>query len=174
MGCRRVSWYSSSCDIHPHSSLQESLFKRCCLNSYQKHIDRHYLMFSNRRSRENVKLLAHHHPPNIPGKSLITLLVKLPPNCATPPHTHNGAAVMAIMHRGASLNQMNNDEPFVSREGEVFYEAPGCHHIRSENACESSTEEASFVAVMIVDDEVIEKYGYEGLVVIDADQQETK
>ena len=76
------------------------------------------------------------------------------------------------MIRGASLNQMNNDEPKVYREGEAFYEAPGCHHVRSENACESSDEEASFYAVFIADDEVIEKHGYEGLVVIDAEMEE--
>ncbi|CAF9932914.1 MAG: hypothetical protein HETSPECPRED_008484 [Heterodermia speciosa] len=121
------------------------------------------------RPREKFKLLSHHHPPNIPGKSVITLLVTLPPNAATPPHTHSGAAVLGLMVRGASLNQMNCDEPTVYREGESFYEAPGCHHVRSENVCEGPAEEASFYAVFIVDDEVVEKYGYEGLVVMDAD-----
>ncbi|KAL8791987.1 MAG: hypothetical protein Q9195_005405 [Heterodermia aff. obscurata] len=125
-----------------------------------------------RRPREKFKLLSHHHPPNIPGKSVITLLVTLPPNAATPPHTHSGAAVLALMVRGASLNQMNCDEPIVVREGEMFYEAPGCHHVRSENVCETATEEASFYAVFIVDDEVVEKYGYQGLVVMDAEAEE--
>ena len=64
---------------------------------------------------------------------------------------------------------MNCDEPTVYREGESFYEAPGCHHVRSENVCEGPAEEASFYAVFIVDDEVVEKYGYEGLVVMDAE-----
>ncbi|KAL8830709.1 MAG: hypothetical protein Q9170_005616 [Blastenia crenularia] len=121
------------------------------------------------RPRETFKLLSHQHPPNIPGKSIITLLVTLPPNAATPSHTHSGAAVTALMVRGASLNQMNDDESRIYREGESFYEAPGCHHVRSENACESPGEEASFYAVFIVDDEVIEKKGYQGLVVMDAD-----
>ncbi|KAL8951510.1 MAG: hypothetical protein Q9222_002513 [Ikaeria aurantiellina] len=120
------------------------------------------------RPRENIKLLSHHHPPNIPGKSLITLLVTLPPNAATPPHTHNGAAVTALMLRGASLNQMNEDEPHVYREGESWYEAPGCHHVRSENSCEGEGEEASLYAVFVVDDGVVEKEGLEGLMVFDA------
>lgn len=75
------------------------------------------------------------------------------------------------MIRGASLQQMNDDEPCVYREGESFYEAPGCHHVRSENVCESPTEETSFYAVFVIDDEVIEKEGYEGLVVMDADAE---
>ncbi|KAL9019828.1 MAG: hypothetical protein Q9185_002877 [Variospora sp. 1 TL-2023] len=123
------------------------------------------------RPRETIKLISHHRPPNIPGKSLITLLVTLPPNAATPPHTHGGAAVLALMVRGASLNQMNDDEPRVYREGESFYEAPGCHHVRGENACE---EEASFYAVFVVDDEDFEKGGYEGLVVLDAEKEEKR
>ena len=107
----------------------------------------------------------------MPGKSVITLLVTQAPGASTPPHTHNGAAVFALMIRGASLNQMNCDEPVVYRAGETFYEAPGCHHVRSENL---GDEEASFYAVFITDDEVVEKYGYEGLVVIDAESEEKK
>ncbi|KAL8743431.1 MAG: hypothetical protein Q9190_004216 [Brigantiaea leucoxantha] len=123
---------------------------------------------SKRRPRETFKLLSHHHPPNIPGKSLVTLLVTLPPGAATPPHTHAGAAVTALMIRGASLNQMNTEKPKVYHEGETWYEAPGCHHVRSENVCEDPNESASFYAMLIVDDKVIEENGYEGLVVLDA------
>ena len=66
---------------------------------------------------------------------------------------------------------MNCDEPIVSREGEIFFEAPGCHHVRSENVSEAPGEEASFYAVFIVDDEVVEKHGYQGLVVMDAEAE---
>ncbi|KAL9614489.1 MAG: hypothetical protein Q9167_001017 [Letrouitia subvulpina] len=123
--------------------------------------------------RETVQILSHEHPANIPGKSLITLLVKLPPDARTPPHTHNGAAAVGLMIRGASLNQMNCDKLKTYREGEIFYEAPGCHHIRSENSCEDPNETASFFAVLIIDDKVIEEYGYEGLVVIDAEGEKS-
>ena len=76
------------------------------------------------------------------------------------------------MLRGASLNQMNCDEPHVYVEGDTWYEAPGCHHIRSENACKTPDEEATFYAVLVIDDEVIEKEGYAGLAVLDADVEE--
>lgn len=76
------------------------------------------------------------------------------------------------MIRGASLNQMNRDEAVVYKEGETWYEAPGCHHVRSENVSEGEGEEASFYAVFVVDDEVIERGGYAGLVVLDAEVEE--
>ena len=67
---------------------------------------------------------------------------------------------------------MNDNEPRIYREGESFYESPGCHHQRGENASEQ--EEASFYAVFVVDDEVVEKKGLEGLVVIDAAVEEER
>ncbi|KAL8923363.1 MAG: hypothetical protein Q9208_004633 [Pyrenodesmia sp. 3 TL-2023] len=127
-------------------------------------------MASSTRPRETITVLSHHKPPNIPGKSLITLLVTLPPNAATPPHTHGGAAVLALMLRGASRDQMNDGEAVVRGEGETFYEAPGCHHVKGENACEG--KETQFYAVFIVDDEYFEKEGYQGLLVLDAEMQE--
>ncbi|KAL8909964.1 MAG: hypothetical protein Q9171_004730 [Xanthocarpia ochracea] len=128
------------------------------------------------RPRETITVLSHHHPPNIPGKSLVTLLVTIPPNAATPPHTHGGAAVLALMLRGASRDQMNDGEAVVRREGETFYEAPGCHHVKGENACETDGEgkgkETQFYAVFIVDDEYLERKGYSGLLVLDAEVEE--
>ena len=67
---------------------------------------------------------------------------------------------------------MNDDEPAIYGEGEVFYESPGCHHVRGENV--SETEEASFYAVFVVDDEVLEKKGFEGLLVEDAAAEEAR
>lgn len=120
------------------------------------------------RPRETVTLLSHHHPPNAPKKSLITLLVTLPPNGATPPHTHGGASVQALILRGASADQMNDEtEPTVRRAGETFFEAPGCHHVVGENAG-AEGEETVFYAVFLVDDEVVEG-GLGGLVVLDVD-----
>ncbi|MCJ1241265.1 hypothetical protein MMC14_009269 [Varicellaria rhodocarpa] len=125
----------------------------------------------NGSPRESVTLLSDHRPPNIPGKALITLLVSLPPNSKTPPHTHNGAAVTALILRGATLNQMNCDEPFISREGDTFYEAPGCHHVRGENASVVPGEVSTFYAVFVIDEEVIERQGYGGLVILDVDAE---
>ena len=58
---------------------------------------------------------------------------------------------------------MNNNEPIVSNVGEFFYEAPGCHHQRSECVGDKKTK---FFATLIVDDETI-KDGYGGIFVLD-------
>ena len=79
---------------------------------------------------------------------------------------------MGLVLRGKMLNQMNSDEPRLCGEGESFYESPQCHHFRGENA--SETEEASFYAVFVVDDDVVEKKGFEGLLVLDAAAEEER
>ena len=86
-----------------------------------------------------------------------------------PSHTHNGAAITATQLQGSSLNQMNDDPPFVASFGESFYEAPGCRHVRNENV--SKTEEAKFSAVFVIDDEVV-KDGYDSLVVLDIEKEQ--
>jgi hypothetical protein len=48
--------------------------------------------------------------------------------------------------------------------GESFRELPGCHHTVSDN--DSETEEATLVAVIVVDTEVVTK-GYQALTVLD-------
>jgi quercetin dioxygenase-like cupin family protein len=102
---------------------------------------------------------------------MLTVLVTLPPNAAVPPHTHNGAALSAMMLQGTALNQMNSEEPFISTVGEVFYEAPGCHHVRCENY--SATEEAKIYVVIVIDEDVV-KDGYGAVSVLDADIEEQK
>ena len=108
----------------------------------------------------------------MPGKTVVTLLITLPPHGATPPHTHGGASVLGLMIKGKSLNQMNADPPGEYGAGEVWYESPGCHHSRSENTSES--EEASFYAVITIDSDKYEEIGMGGLFVLDADKEENQ
>ncbi|SPO07243.1 uncharacterized protein DNG_09937 [Cephalotrichum gorgonifer] len=116
---------------------------------------------------DGVALSYHHQPPNIPGTSWLGLLITAPPNSATPPHTHGGAAASATVIRGRVLNQMvhTHTDPVTGETrthdsgariygpGESWYEAPGCHHVRSENV---GDEEALFVANLIVSNKVFE------------------
>ena len=126
------------------------------------------------RPREQVKFLDHKQPSNLPDKSIVNVLITIPPNGASPPHTHHGAAVTALMHKGVARNQMNDDPPFLSRPGEAFFESPGCHHILSENASEDPNEEAVFFASLVLDTKIIEEEGYEALVVVDAEVEEQR
>ena len=103
--------------------------------------------------------------PNCPGKSSIGLLVTFPPNAATPPHRHAGAAVSALVLEGSVLNKMNSDPTRVFDKGGSWFEAPGCHHLVSANL--STTESAKIIATLVVDTEVVEKGGVKALVEFD-------
>ena len=112
----------------------------------------------------------------MPGKQFIGLKVTAPPNSATPPHTHGGAAVCATVIQGRTLNQMVCPDghvigPKIYEKGETWYEPPGCHHVRSENA---GDEEMIFIAALVVDEHVVKDGVMKGLVVIDAEIEEQK
>jgi hypothetical protein len=86
---------------------------------------------------------------------------------ATPPHSHNGASVVATVIRGHVLNQMvhTHTDPVTGKThthdggakiygpGESWYEAPGCHHVRSETV---GDEEALFIANLLVSNDTFE------------------
>jgi quercetin dioxygenase-like cupin family protein len=101
--------------------------------------------------------------------------VTAPVNAATPPHTHGGGAIVATMIKGKMLNQMVCPEhdpdsqgtgPKIYSVGESWYEPPGCHHVRSENA---GPEEAEFIATFVVSKAKVDNEGLQSLVVIDAE-----
>ncbi|KAK7180790.1 hypothetical protein DPSP01_009258 [Paraphaeosphaeria sporulosa] len=115
------------------------------------------------KPREDFKILQTFHPSNLPGKTIVVGTVEMSPGSATPSHRHGGAAIVAVPIEGTSLNQMNGNEPITSSVGEFWYEAPGCHHQRSECV---GDRKAKFFVTMIVDDEVI-KDGYGSVFVLD-------
>jgi quercetin dioxygenase-like cupin family protein len=112
--------------------------------------------------------------PNTPDKTILGFKVTFPPGACTPPHTHHGAAIAVHILTGTVLNKMNNEPMAVLEAGESFFEAPGCRHRISDNA--SLTEEASLLATMVLETEVVEAAlemaGAFGLVVIDEEWRE--
>ncbi len=99
---------------------------------------------------EQVNAVFEHAIPNIPGKSLIALVVTYPPGGKSPSHRHAGSAfIYAHVLSGAIRSQVDDEPAKVYRVGEGFYEVPGSHHRVSENA--SDREPASLLAVFIVD-----------------------
>ncbi|KAF2728468.1 hypothetical protein EJ04DRAFT_504026 [Polyplosphaeria fusca] len=116
------------------------------------------------KPRETFKVLATFNPSNLPGKTIIVGSINCPPNGGTPPHRHGGAAVVAVPIRGTCLNQMNSNEPVSYSVGDFWYEAPGCHHQRSECV---GDENAEFLAVLIVDDETIRDGNFGAVFVLD-------
>ena len=88
--------------------------------------------------------------PNIPGKSLIGVVVSYPPGGKSPAHTHAGSAfIVGYVLSGSIRSQVNGGKIQVFHAGEHWTEPPGVHHQISENA--STTEPASLLAIYVVD-----------------------
>ncbi|PHH59837.1 hypothetical protein CDD81_2444 [Ophiocordyceps australis] len=120
---------------------------------------------SSTRPRENVELIFDHELQNAPGKSIIGLQVLLPPNGWTPPHRHSGAQVVAVIQEGEMLSGMNGNPPKVYKAGQTFMELPGCHHTVGDN--NSKDERCKFMAIFVVDTEIVKNKGYEALTILD-------
>lgn len=88
--------------------------------------------------------------PNIPGKSLVALVVDYAPGGASPAHTHaKSAFIFAHVLSGAIESQVNNGPKRVYRAGQSWSEVPGDSHPVSRNA--SKTRPAKLLAVFVVD-----------------------
>jgi quercetin dioxygenase-like cupin family protein len=87
---------------------------------------------------------------NIPGKSLIAVVVNYAPGESSPPHRHAPSAfVYAYVLSGAVRSQVDDQPVHVYKAGESWYETPGAHHRVSENA--SKTSPASLLAILVAD-----------------------
>jgi quercetin dioxygenase-like cupin family protein len=99
---------------------------------------------------EQVNTVFEHAIPNIPGKSLVALVVTYAAGGKSASHRHAGSAfIYAHVLSGAIRSQVDDEPARVYRVGEGFYELPGSHHRVSENA--SAHEPASLLAVFVVD-----------------------
>lgn len=87
---------------------------------------------------------------NIPGKSLIAVVVDYAPGAASPSHAHaKSAFIYAYVVSGAIESQVNDGPVKVYNAGESFYETPGSTHRVSRNA--SKSQPAKLLAVFVVD-----------------------
>jgi quercetin dioxygenase-like cupin family protein len=88
--------------------------------------------------------------PNIPGKSLVAIVVNYSPGGTTPAHYHpRSAFVTGYVLSGSIRSQVNDGKAQVFRAGESWTEPPGAYHPISENA--SATEPASLLAIFVID-----------------------
>jgi quercetin dioxygenase-like cupin family protein len=88
--------------------------------------------------------------PNIPGKSLLAVVVNYPPGAKNKAHHHAPSAfITAYVLEGAVRSQVDDGPLKVYHAGEYFTEKPGAHHMVSENA--SATEPAKMLAIFVVD-----------------------
>ncbi len=99
---------------------------------------------------ETVTPNFNHALPNVPGKSLIAVVVDYAPGAASPAHKHaKSAFIYAYVVSGAIESQVNDGPKRVYHAGESFFEEPGALHRVSRNA--SKTEPAKLLAVFVVD-----------------------
>jgi quercetin dioxygenase-like cupin family protein len=88
--------------------------------------------------------------PNIPGKSLITVVVDYPPGAASAPHTHaRSAFIYAYVVAGEIQSKVNDGKTRTYTAGQSWSEPPGASHSISRNA--SRTKPAKLLAVFVVD-----------------------
>ena len=100
---------------------------------------------------ETVTPHFQHAIPNIPGKSLVAVVVDYAPGGASPSHVHaKSAFIFAYVLAGAIESQVNDGPKRVYQAGESFMEEPGSSHPVSRNA--SNSEPAKLLAVFVVDD----------------------
>ena len=88
--------------------------------------------------------------PNLAGKTLTSVIVTYPPGASSKPHTHaRSAYIYAFVISGAIRSKVDDGPATIYRAGESWSEAPGAHHLVSENA--SKTAPARLLAVFISD-----------------------
>ena len=99
---------------------------------------------------ETVTLHFEQAIPNIPGKSLVALVVDYAPGGASLSHAHaKSAFIFAYVVSGEVESQVNDGPKRVYRAGESWYETPGSIHRVSRNA--STTAPAKLLAVIVID-----------------------
>ena len=88
--------------------------------------------------------------PNVPGKSITTVIVEFPPNGFTPRHRHPGS-VSAFVLKGTLRSQLEGGPAGTYTQGQTWFEPPGTVHLFAENA--STTEPAELLATFVADDD---------------------
>jgi quercetin dioxygenase-like cupin family protein len=103
-----------------------------------------------RAEGDAVRKVFEHALPNLPGKVLTAVVVEYAPGGESPPHRHDASAsVFAYVLSGSIRSLVEGGEAGVYHAGQSWFEAPGAHHLVSENA--SATEPASLLAVLVAD-----------------------
>ena len=87
---------------------------------------------------------------NVPGKTMTAIVVDYKPGGVSPSHRHGQAFVVGYVLRGEIRSKVDDGEERVYHAGESWTEAPGVHHVVSENA--SKTKPAKLLVIFVADD----------------------
>ena len=101
-------------------------------------------------SGPRVTPLSRAEIPNIPGKSVVGVLVDYPPGGKSPPHRHATSGFIYVYVLSGTMRSGTDAGPAkLFRTGQGWFEPPGALHAVSENA--SDTEPARLLAIFVVD-----------------------
>jgi len=84
------------------------------------------------RPHTTIKLLSCEPIPDVPGKSITTMIVDFPPMAYTPAHRHPGS-VTAVVLEGAVRSQMEGSPAADYQTGQTWFEPPRALHMFAEN-----------------------------------------
>src|SRR5262245_27030329 len=99
---------------------------------------------------DKITLVRTEKLPNVPGKSITSIVVSYPPGGKSGPHHHAGSVVAYVLS-GAIRSENSATGPVkVYKAGESYFEPPRSRHLVSENA--SAKEPASLLAVFVAED----------------------
>ena len=105
---------------------------------------------SSKPKAAKATLVYEHELPNVPGKSIKSVLVEYGPGGSSPGHRHpKSAFIYATVLEGAVESQLNDGPVTTFTAGQNFSEMPGDIHRVSANA--SQTDPAKLLAVFVVD-----------------------
>jgi quercetin dioxygenase-like cupin family protein len=97
-----------------------------------------------------IKVVSSNALPNVPGKTLTTVVVNYAPGGKSPAHHHAGSVYAYVLSGQIRSENSATGPAKVYKAGEGFFEPPGSEHSVSENA--SATEPASLLAIFVADD----------------------
>ncbi|MEI7033756.1 cupin domain-containing protein [Streptomyces pratensis] len=98
---------------------------------------------------ETVTPLFEHPLPDVEGKTFTSVVVRFPPSARAKPHRHGTAFVYAYVLSGTVRSRLDDEPVRTYRRGESWFEAPGAHHVLTENA--SGTRPAELLVVFVSD-----------------------
>lgn len=100
------------------------------------------------RPRTANRVLSCEPLPNVPGKSITTMIVDFPPLAYTPAHRHPGS-VTAVVLEGTVSSQMEGGSPIDYSTGQTWFEAPRALHMFAENT--DPVHPAKLLATFVTD-----------------------
>ncbi len=96
----------------------------------------------------SVKVISCEPLPNVPGKSITTMMVDFPPLAYSAPHRHPGS-VTAIVMEGTVRSQMEGGPVVNYQKGQTWMEAPYALHAMAGNP--DPAKPAQLLAIFVTD-----------------------